>query len=192
MKRIVSMVVVVFALAVPNLFAQNHGEIGVFGHYFRNSPTHTNFGGVGGRISFNAYKYVQLEAEMSYDFASVFSEGFTSPTNGSVSFQQSSFRVLHGLFGPKIQRAGAVRPFVTVKGGVIDFRFDPRPVSFSTFTSTVNGLRSSNVNGVLYPGAGVEAYLGPIGLRFEVDDEIYFSGGAHNNLVVSFGPQIRF
>ena len=185
-------ILLIFVCAVPNLYSQDHGEIGVFGHYFRNSPTHTNFGGVGGRVSLNVHKYAQIEAEMSYDFASVFTEGFTSPSSGSVSFQQSQFRVLHGLFGPKIQRAGAVRPFVTVKGGFVDFRFDPRPVAFSTFTSTVQGLRTTNVDGVVYPGVGVEAYLGPIGLRFEAGDEIYFQGGAHNNLSVTFGPQIRF
>src|SRR6185437_1831190 len=63
---------------------------------------------------------------------------------------------------------------------------------FSGLTSSVAGLRDNNVRGVLYPGGGIEGFLGPVGLRLEADDEIYFLSGAHNNLVVSFGPSIRF
>jgi hypothetical protein len=44
----------------------------------------------------------------------------------------------------------------------------------------------------IYPGAGVEASLGPVGLRFELGDEIYFNSGAHNNLRITFGPILRF
>ena len=42
------------------------------------------------------------------------------------------------------------------------------------------------------PGAGVEASLGPVGLRLELGDDIYFNSGAHNNLRVTFGPILRF
>ncbi len=48
------------------------------------------------------------------------------------------------------------------------------------------------MNAVFYPGGGIEAYLGPVGLRLDVGDEIYFRGGAHNNLRVTFGPHMRF
>jgi hypothetical protein len=179
--------------AVPPAHAQNHGEVGIFGEYFRNSSSSTNFGGLGARLSVNPATHLQLEAEVGYDFEQLFTEGFTNPSNGSVSFQQSSLRVLHGLFGPKIQSGGgALRGFATVKGGVINFRFDPRPPGFSTFTSSFDNLRSNNVSGVLYPGGGFEAYLGPIGLRFDVGDEIYFQNGTHNNLRMTFGPHIRF
>jgi hypothetical protein len=58
--------------------------------------------------------------------------------------------------------------------------------------STVFGLRDSNLNAAIYPGAGVEAALGPLGLRFELGDEIYFNLGAHNNLRITFGPFLRF
>jgi hypothetical protein len=44
----------------------------------------------------------------------------------------------------------------------------------------------------MYPGAGVEASLGPVGLRLELGDDIYFNGGAHDNLRVTFGPILRF
>src|SRR5207302_1090504 len=72
------------------------------------------------------------------------------------------------------------------------FRLDNRPATFGTFTSSVDNLRTDNVNGVVYPGGGVEFYLGPIGIRGEAGDEIYFNHGAHNNLRVAIGPNIRF
>ncbi len=46
--------------------------------------------------------------------------------------------------------------------------------------------------GTLYPGGGIEGHIGPIGLRLDVGDEIYFNNGTHNNLRASFGPYIRF
>jgi len=48
------------------------------------------------------------------------------------------------------------------------------------------------LNAAIYPGAGVEASLGPVGLRLELGDEIYFNSGGHNNLRITFGPIIRF
>jgi hypothetical protein len=39
---------------------------------------------------------------------------------------------------------------------------------------------------------GLEAFGGPIGIRLEVGDEVYFLNGARNNLRVTFGPQFRF
>ena len=77
---------------------------------------------------------------MSYDFEQVFTEGFTNPTSGAVMLQQTPVRVLHGLFGPKFQSSGGpVRAFATLKGGIINFRFDPRPAGFNTFTSQHSG-----------------------------------------------------
>lgn len=192
MRRIVWLVVLV-ALVVPAAFAQNHGEVGIFGHYFRNSSTGTNFGGLGGRLSVNASDLLQFEGELAYDFEQLFTEGFADPSSGAVSFQQSSIRVLHGLFGPKLQTGGGpVRAFATLKGGFINFRFDPRPAGFDTFTSDIEGLRLNNVSGVLYPGVGVEAYLGIVGFRLDVGDEMYFRNGTHHNWRVALGPHIRF
>ena len=79
-----------------------------------------------------------------------------------------------------------------MKGGFVNFRFDPRPASFNTFTSSVDNLRANNVSGTFYPGGGVEAFLGPIGLRLDVGDEMFFANGVHHNWKASFGPQIRF
>jgi len=38
----------------------------------------------------------------------------------------------------------------------------------------------------------LQAHLGPIGLRLDVGDEMYFNNGAHHNLRVAFGPVFRF
>jgi len=188
---------------LPSVRAQdkeNHVEIGIFGDYFRLGETRgpslsgtgaTSFGGVGARLSINVSRRWQIEPEMNYDFAESFSEGFTGPSG--TGFSASRLRILHGMIGPKFQTGGgAFRAFVTVKGGGDDFMFSSAPVTFSTFASSVSGLRTNNVVGVVYPGGGIEAYLGPIGLRIDVGDEIYFQSGAHNNLRVTFGPSIRF
>src|SRR5262249_22471533 len=136
--------------------------------------------------------HVQLEAEMAYDFSQTFTEGFTNTGTGAITVSRSTVRVLHGLFGPKFQMGGPVRLFITIKGGFNDIRFDDRPATFGTFTSSVQGLRTNNVNGVLYPGGGVEGFLGPIGLRLDIGDEIYWASGSHHNLRITFGPTIRF
>ena len=192
MKRIALLLLVAgFGLA-PMARAQDHVEVGAFVDYFKLHETGTNFVGLGGRAAFNVAQHVQLEAEMSYDFNKVFTEGFTDTSGGSVASVNSNIRVLHGLFGPKFQTTGPVRVFVTVKGGFANFRFDPRPASFDTFTSSVNNLRSDNVDAVFYPGGGVEAFLGPIGLRLEAGDEVIFANGARSNWKVTFGPTLRF
>jgi hypothetical protein len=189
-----------FLIGTPAARAQNHGEIGIFGEYFRLGSTAgtgiagagvTSFGGLGARLGLGT-KWLQWEAEMGYDFTQAFTEGFTDPATGSVSITKSNIRILHGMFGPKLQAGGPVRIFLTVKGGGVDFRFSPTPVTFGTFASSVAGLRIKNVDAVLYPGGGLEAYLGPIGLRFDVGDEIYFAGGTHHNLRITFGPHFRF
>jgi hypothetical protein len=192
MKRIAFLILVAGMGLAPVAHAQNHAEVGAFVDYFKLGETGSNFVGFGGRAAVNVAHHVQIEAEMAYDFNQVFTEGFTDSSSGSVTTQNSNIRVLHGLFGPKIQTSGPVRVFVTVKGGFTNFRFDPTPPSFSTFTSSVNNLRTNNVDAALYPGGGVEAFLGPIGLRLEVGDEIIFANGAHNNWKVTFGPQLRF
>lgn len=192
MRRIAFIVALVGLGLVPSARAQDHAEVGAFVDYFRLHNTSSNFVGLGGRFAVNLVKYVQIEGEVSYDFNRVFVEDFTNTNGGAVTAVNSNLKVLHGLIGPKIHTGGPVRLFATLKGGAINFRFDPRPASFDTFTSTVDRLRDDNVNGVLYPGGGVEAFFGPIGLRLEVGDEIYFNGGAHHNWKASIGPQIRF
>jgi hypothetical protein len=180
---------------VPLASAQDgeHLQLGVFADYLRLSQTDNNFGGVGARVSFQAYKEIKLEGQMSYDFNQTFTEGFTDTGTGSVTFARTNLRMLHGEFGPKINIGHhAIQPFVTLKGGFINFRLDDTPATLGTFFSSANDLRANNVSGVLYPGGGLQGHLGPIGLRLDVGDEIYFNHGAHHNLSVAFGPVFRF
>jgi hypothetical protein len=180
---------------VPLASAQDgeHVQVGVFADYLRSSQTDNNFGGVGARIGFQVFKEIKLEGEMSYDFGQTFTEGFTDTGTGSVTFSRTNLRILHGEFGPRVNIGHhAIQPFVTLKGGFVNFRFDGAPATLGTFFSSVNGLRTNDVNGVLYPGGGLQAHLGPVGLRLDVGDEIYFNHGTHNNLRVAFGPVFRF
>jgi hypothetical protein len=191
MKRIALLLAVGAVFLAPAVKAQDHVEVGAFIDYFRLHETGSNFVGVGGRAAFGIVPHVQLEAEMAYDFSRAFTETFNNGT-GTISTQNSNLKVLHGLFGPKIQSGGPVRVFVTLKGGFVDFRFDPRNASFANFVGSVDALRTDNLDGVLYPGGGLEAYLGPIGLRLDVGDEIIFVNGAQHNWKVTFGPVIHF
>jgi hypothetical protein len=56
----------------------------------------------------------------------------------------------------------------------------------------VSDIANGGARFALYPGGGIEAFAGPIGIRLEVGDDIYFLGGARNNLKANIGPVIRF
>ena len=176
---------------VPLASAQDHFQLGAYADYFRISQTKTNLAGLGVRAGYKAFSRVMLEGEMSYDFEQAFNENFnTTPT---VTFVRSNLRVLHGLFGPKIVAGhGAIRPFFALKGGFVNFRLDPRAVNGANVISSIENLRANNVSGMLYPGAGLEGHIGPVGLRLEAGDEIYFAGSTHHNLGAAFGPFVRF
>jgi hypothetical protein len=195
MKRAALLLLFITSWVVPGALAQDneHVQVGVFADYFRLSQTDTDLLGVGGRASFVAYKRLKFEAEMSYDFSRAFTEGFTDNSTGNVIVQRTNLRVIHGLFGPRINLGRhAVQPFVTAKGGLINFRLDNSPATFGTFASSVSGLRENNVMGTFYAGGGLEGHLGPIGLRLDIGDEMYFNNGTHSNLKATFGPVIRF
>jgi hypothetical protein len=181
---------------VPLASAQEseHVQVGVFADYFRQDQTSTNFGGVGGRVGIRAFRNIKLEAETSYDFDQAFTENFTNPTTRTVTVVRSGMRILHGEFGPKINLGEHyhVHPFVTLKGGFIDFRINNAPATLGTFISSISNLRLSNTSGVFYPGGGLEGRLGPVGLRFDIGDIVFVNNGAHNNLRLAFGPYIRF
>jgi len=172
--------------------SSDHVEVGAFVDYFRlnnNAAPVSNFFGLGGRAAFNLNPNVQLEAEMAYDFkrnyTNTFSNGVTTAT------VNSSFRTLHGFFGPKLQTgSGAFRIFVTGKVGFDNFSINNQNAQ-TGFVNTV-GLTNGATYFAVYPGAGIEAFAGPIGLRAEIGDDIYFNGGAHNNVRITFGPQLRF
>ena len=195
MKRFLCLIVAASSFA-PGVCAQDwvdHLNVGVYGNFFHLSDGNLNLAGVGARVSVNIAPAAQLEAESAYDFEKTFSQGFIDRATGSVSVQRTNVRLLDGLFGPKLQtNKGSVRLFVTAKGGFLRFNVSHAPATVSTFISNFQELRANNVNGVFYPGGGAEAFWGPIGLRLDVGDEIFFDNGAHNNLRVSFGPTIRF
>jgi hypothetical protein len=195
MKR-VALLLLLGVCFVPGAFAQDdheHVQVGIYADYFRMEQTNTDFAGLGGRFAFQLYKQVKLEAEMSYDFDKVFTENFTDPATTQVTVQRSNLHLLHGMVGPRINIGRhAIQPFITLKGGFINSQFNTAPASVAGFVSSVNNLRSNNWMGTLYPGGGIEGHLGPIGLRLDVGDEIYFNNGSHNNLRVAFGPFIRF
>ena len=191
MKRLVFL----FILAgwfVPLASAQEteHIQVGVFADYFRLGQTDTNFGGLGARVGVVAFRSLKLEGEMSYDF----DQAFTERDNTTLTVRRSGMRVLHGEFGPKVNLGEHyhVHPFVTLKGGFIDFRINNAPATIGTFFSSVDNLRRNNVNGVLYPGGGLEGHFGPVGVRLDIGDEVYFNHGTHNNLRIALGPYIRF
>ncbi len=196
MKRITLLCLLAITCFAPLASAQDHGQVGAFVDYLRLGETRdTSFAGLGGRVAVNPNRYFGLEAEMSYNFNQVFTESFTSSAGagGSFATERTGVRTLDGLFGPTVQTGrGPVRLFLTLKGGFMDFRFDPRPATFNTFTSSVTTLRGTNWNAAMYPGAGIEAHWKVIGLRLDVGDEIYFNDGGHHNLRITFGPIIRF
>ena len=110
----------------------------------------------------------------AYDFernyTSTFSDGVTTAT------VQSRLRTLHGLFGPKFQTgSGPFRVFVTGKVGFDNFTVTnaSAPTGFTTAVGLANGATYFAV----YPGGGIEAFAGPIGVRAEIGDDIFFNNG---------------
>lgn len=195
MKRSLGFLVSLLVFAVPLLVAQentsDHVEAGVFAQYYRftNPGPTTNFIGLGGRAAFGIRNSVQLEAEMGYDFERNYTTTFR---NGVTTTDVNSrLRVLHGFFGPKFSaNAGPFQVFATGKVGFDNFNVTNMGVP-TGFANTV-GLTHGATYFAVYPGAGIAAFAGPIGFRAEIGDDIFFNGGARNNMKVTFGPQFRF
>jgi len=195
LKYSVLLVLIASFVSAPLLMAQSesdHVEVGGFADYFNLSRTspNINFVGIGGRAGFNVHPNVQIEAEMSYDFArnftSTFSNGITS------QFVQTNLRPLHALFGPKFQtHSGPFRAFATFKVGFVNFSATQQNAS-AGFRGALGGVTTGDTRPAIYPGAGVEGFWGPFGLRLDVGDDIYFDNGARNNLKITFGPAFRF
>jgi len=193
MKTIVLAVIAVLVLsAAPAMFAQDHVELGVYADYVRlHHADNANFWGLGGRVGFNVHSHVQLEAEMSYDFDQAFTNTFTN--GGVVTINRTNLRLLHAMFGPKIQtNAGPVRAFLLLKGGFLNFSGNGGAATFGNVGNQLNTISGGDTNGVFYPGGGVEFFAGPIGLRIEAGDLMYFDRGANHNLRLSVGPTFRF
>jgi hypothetical protein len=197
MKRYLGIVITSLFFALPMLVAQDsdhmdHVELGAFVNYFRLSdpgPTR-NFIGLGGRAAFGIRPSIQLEADMAYDFKRNYTNTFNNGTVTSATVT-TGLRTLHGFFGPKFQTgSGAFRAFITGKVGFDNFSVSNQNAPAGVVNSV--GLSDGATYFALYPAAGIEALAGPIGIRLEIGDDIYFNNGAHNNLRASIGPQFRF
>jgi len=176
----------------PVAFAQ-HVELGAFGSYgnFDIPPFPATAVGVGGRIDLNLRSWLVLEGEGSYDFkhprVQIIGTGVAQ-----FNVNTLSLGVVHGNGGFKFQFKGGSY-FVFVKGGVLDFQPQVRTTSL---IGAVVGSPQTTVNSfteeVFYPGAGIGFHAGPLGIRVDAGDEIYWDDGAKHNLRVTFGPTIRF
>jgi hypothetical protein len=194
MKQITLLAAMALFFALPGLLtaqSYNHVEFGGFADYLNLSRTtpHINFVGLGGRVAVNVHPHVQLEAEMAYDFKRDYTTTFSNGVN--TQLVTSRLRPLTALVGPKFQTSGPVRFFVTTKVGFINFSNSDQSAA-SGFVGALGGVTAGDTKFDFYPGAGVEGFWGPIGLRLEAGDSIYFDGGARNNFRVTFGPQFRF
>jgi hypothetical protein len=185
---------VVSLITSSSLFAQGRMEAGIFLDYLSITQTSTNNFGLGGRFGYRVHPRVMFEGELAYDYGINFDEAYRNITNGNIAgIESTSIGVTHGLFGPMLEPAkGWFRPFATAKAGFVDFRLSPSLVPVSNTVSTILGIRASSLNAAIYPGGGIVVSAGPVGLRFELGDEIYFNHGGHNNLRITFGPIVRF
>ena len=192
MKRMAILAVLAALIAAPGaVFAQteNHVEVGGFAQYYRfdqGGSSQINFVGLGGRAGFYVNPWASIEGELSYDFERNQTNFFN---NGAItSFATTRTRSVHGLFGPKFNfGTGNTNLFATGKVGFVNFG-----TSDQSLAQSFGNVDAGNTRFALYPGVGVEGFWGHIGLRTEVGDEIYFSGGPKNNLKISLGPHFRF
>jgi hypothetical protein len=192
-RKCATIILALLLFGASSSFAQKI-EAGIFLDYLDISQTSTNNFGLGARFGYRVHHNVLMEGELAYDYGINFDEAYRNIVNGSITaIERTSIGVTQGLFGPKLQPSGGgFRPYVTLKAGFVDFRLSPSLLPYNDVASAVFGLRTSTLNAAVYPAVGVEATLGPVGLRLEAGDEIYFNGGAHNNLRITFGPILRF
>lgn len=193
-KATLTLMALLFCLTVAQARAQSRMEAGLLLDYLNVSQTQTPNFGLGARFGYRVHRHVMLEGELAYDYGVNFNELYVNVTSGKVAaIGRTSIGVTDGLFGPMLEPAHRhFRPFVTLKGGFIDFRLSPSLLPYSSVASSVFGIRNSTLNAALYPGGGAEASLGPVGLRLEFGDLVYFNNGGHNDLRITFGPIVRF
>ena len=119
MKRVALLILLAGCFA-PFASAQDdneHAQVGVFADYLRLDQTSTNFGGVGARVSFQAYKRIKLEGQMAYDFDQAFAawSPAAQPRHfgrgaGFVDEDQSVGIELGLILGPCRSRCGNASP----------------------------------------------------------------------------------
>jgi hypothetical protein len=193
MRKVLLLVVCLVAFAsVLRAQEDEKFQAGIFADYFRSGATGTNMFGLGGRVGVDLVPHVTLEGDMAYDFNRGFNNAF-SFDGGGASFITSGVRTLDAFFGPRyIITHGRVQPFVELKAGFIDYMFNNVPVGSTSVSNGVQNLLNQNINAALLAGGGVEGKVGPVALRLDVADQMYFNHGAQQGLRVTFGPLIRF
>jgi hypothetical protein len=194
MRRFAWLALVCLSL-IPCAKAQETGnlQVGGFADYYRAGGPGTNMFGLGGRVGYALHDNLMLEGEMAYDFSRTFNNSFTEFSGGPVSFVNSNVSTLHALVGPRYTIGNRrIRPFVELKVGLIDYRFGPLASGFTSFSNQVALLRNDSLNGALLAGGGLDGKVGPVGLRFDVGDEMYVNAGVHSGLKVTIGPYITF
>ncbi|MCU1331821.1 MAG: hypothetical protein JWM08_813 [Candidatus Angelobacter sp.] len=198
MKRlaILSALALCIATFAPVASAQsnddkNHGNFGVYFDYTRLQFAKQNFFGVGARLGINVHPHIVMEGEMAYDFERNATATITDLQNNTTTVR-SNLRLIHGLFGPKIQTTGPIRVFAVLKGGLLNFSVARNGVTAANVANQFGNISDGDTNGVFYPGGGVEFNAGFLGIRLEAGDEMYFDNGANHNFKFMGGPQIRF
>ena len=190
--RSLCVVIVCFMLLSISGRAQ-HLEIGGFASYGNfDVPRFPNVAvGVGGRLNINLNPYIVLEGEGSYDFKHPRVEIVSTGTN---QFQVSTLKlgVVHGNGGLKLQLKGGSY-FLFLKGGILAFQPEVRTTSLiGTLISNAPPTGTDFSEAVFYPGAGIGFHAGPLGIRVDAGDEIFWDRGTHHNLRITFGPTFRF
>ena len=151
-KFVLLIVTVLLAAGSHVTHAQRRVEAGLLLDYLSVSQTQTNNFGLGARLGIRVHRSIMAEGELAYDYGVNFEEVYNDVTNGDVkAIERTSIGVTEGLFGPKLQRAdGHLRPFVTLKGGFVDFRLSPSLIPYSGVSSAVLVIRDSNLNAAMY------------------------------------------
>ena len=175
---------------------KDHGNIGAFFNFTQlrdQGPTqdqNLNLYGGGGRIGFKIHGPVMLEAEMAYDFERSLTQ--TISVGGATNTVQTSVRMLHALFGPKIQTKGPLHLFLLAKAGLVNFGISG-PATPGAINNQFGTIVNGDTNIAVYPGAGIEFKVWKISFRAEAGDEvIFFHRNTTNNIRATFGPQLRF
>jgi hypothetical protein len=181
-------------VAAPCALVAQHLEIGAFANYvnFDRDGFPPQAFGLGGRLDVNLHRHLQLEFETAYDFKHAQFRALKA--SSSLTLTESKMGVLHGNVGLKVQSRGGSF-FLFVKGGANRFDTEVNSTTtsgFPTITTLTQSTQNSFTKGVLYPGGGLGFHAGPLGIRLDVGDEIYWENGARHNVRVTFGPTFRF
>lgn len=195
MHRLVLLLVCAVVL-VPYAKAQEEGsvQVGAFADYFRSGTTGTNMFGLGARLGLGLWSHTALEAEGAFDFNRGFTNSFTYGIGGTPSYITSGVHTFHLFVGPRYTflSESRIHPFVQLKAGFADFMFNNVPSGSTSVSNALQGLIQTNINPAILAGGGLEGKVGPIGLRLDVADEVYFNHGPQQGVRATFGPYIRF